>query len=118
MSKKEYLFYNELDNRIIVPSPPKLKQYPNHDKKIQHKIKRQPTKSVSRERIFKKFNFQCVICGSVQFLTIDHKIPLSKGGTNSHSNKQCMCFYCNQKKGNRLISNEDLKKLINQQIGQ
>lgn len=33
-------------------------------------------------------------------LTIDHKIPISKGGTWHFQNLQLMCYKCNQDKSN------------------
>jgi 5-methylcytosine-specific restriction endonuclease McrA len=44
---------------------------------------------------------KCKKCGTKKNLTIDHIIPLSKGGTNKFSNLQCLCKKCNQKKGKK-----------------
>ncbi len=33
--------------------------------------------------------------------TVDHVIPLSKGGETTFKNLVTSCYYCNQKKGNR-----------------
>ncbi len=43
----------------------------------------------------------CQHCGSEEKLTIDHKKPRSKGGTNDLSNLQVLCFSCNSRKGAR-----------------
>jgi len=45
---------------------------------------------------------KCVDCGSSE-ITKDHRIPLSKGGTDFASNLIPRCQSCNSRKGNRWI---------------
>ena len=52
----------------------------------------------------KKISFNaCVYCGSKNNLSIDHRIPLSKGGTNNSANIQVLCLDCNKKKGKSMM---------------
>jgi len=51
----------------------------------------------------KKYNFKCAICGRRKKLTVDHIIPLSKGGTNYIDNIQPLCKSCNSSKNNKLL---------------
>ena len=54
-----------------------------------------------REYVFKRNNYQCQSCGKNKQqakLTIDHIIPLAKGGSNDMSNLQTLCFKCNRQK--------------------
>jgi HNH endonuclease len=44
-------------------------------------------------------------------MTVDHTIPKSKGGPDVLSNKQPMCTNCNQLKGAKEISNDELREL-------
>lgn len=55
-----------------------------------------------RTKIFARDNGQCVFCGTIHNLTIDHKIPLSKGGANNEDNLQTLCKDCNHAKGNKM----------------
>lgn len=51
--------------------------------------------------VFQRDNFQCKSCGKTaqeSELTIDHIIPLAKGGSNDISNLQTLCLTCNGKK--------------------
>ena len=51
--------------------------------------------------VYARSNGRCAICGEhLQFnkMTIDHKTPLSKGGTNAMSNLQAACLSCNRSK--------------------
>lgn len=48
----------------------------------------------------------CAACGSRRDTSIDHRIPLAKGGAHHHSNWQVLCKRCNSFKGGRLYSNE------------
>lgn len=55
-----------------------------------------------RNRILKKYNYQCVYCGAKDRLEIDHIIPLSGGGRHDEDNMQVLCISCNRKKGRNL----------------
>jgi 5-methylcytosine-specific restriction protein A len=43
----------------------------------------------------------CSRCRSTRDLTLDHIIPLSRGGTNDAANAQVLCRKCNSEKGTR-----------------
>jgi 5-methylcytosine-specific restriction endonuclease McrA len=51
-----------------------------------------------------RYGNRCLACGRVDLpLTIDHVIPLSKGGTNWITDVQPLCKSCNSAKGDRII---------------
>jgi 5-methylcytosine-specific restriction endonuclease McrA len=52
---------------------------------------------------FDKLGNKCVVCGSCENLTIDHIIPITKGGTNDICNLQPMCKSCNSAKNNKTM---------------
>lgn len=54
--------------------------------------------SNTRQRIFKRDNYQCLKCGSTK-ITIDHIKPLALGGLNGYKNLQTLCKKCNEEKG-------------------
>lgn len=62
-----------------------------------------------REKVFEKNHGRCAICGmplslthcqNYNYATIDHIIPLDKGGKNEMSNFQATCERCNKIKTN------------------
>lgn len=67
----------------------------------------------TRIEIYNKGKGRCGICGRFtpyNSFTIDHIIPLAKGGTNDTSNLQCACKVCNTMKQD--ILPEDLMEHI------
>ncbi len=52
-------------------------------------------------RILDFYGHTCPGCGSSERLTVDHVVPLSKGGSNAADNLQPLCVRCNAAKGNR-----------------
>lgn len=51
-----------------------------------------------RKKIKKYF---CVYCSSRENLTVDHILPISKGGDSRRYNLQILCQPCNVKKANK-----------------
>lgn len=52
-----------------------------------------------RKQVFSRDGYQCNMCKSTSNLSIDHIVPVSKGGGNELDNLQCLCKPCNSKKG-------------------
>ena len=53
-------------------------------------------------KIYASHGAVCQNCGDTDNLTIDHIIPISKGGTNELDNLQPLCKSCNSSKGTSL----------------
>lgn len=66
-------------------------------------IKRpRPKARFTRHQIFKRDGFQCQYCAKrPKELTVDHVIPLSRGGRDDFLNTVACCRPCNQRKGAR-----------------
>jgi len=50
-----------------------------------------------------QYGHRCLACGSDGPLTIDHVVPVSKGGANTAANVQPLCGPCNSSKGTKTI---------------
>lgn len=81
------------------------------------KISRKSFSKTTRQTIYHNSNCTCQICGkpiTFEEFTIDHIIPLAKGGTNEMSNLQSSCFRCNRIKSDVLPDdfNETIQNII------
>lgn len=56
-----------------------------------------------RKTIFERDNYSCLRCNRKDKLSIDHIIPLKKGGNHDLSNLQTLCIHCNSSKNDRII---------------
>lgn len=61
--------------------------------------------------ILAEANGHCAYCGKESKLTLDHIIPLSKGGTHSKNNVVPACYHCNSSKGNKTLEEWNAKRL-------
>jgi hypothetical protein len=55
-----------------------------------------------RKRAIIERDKKCVKCGSTENLTVDHIIPIVRGGGNEPLNLQTLCEKCNQRKAWRI----------------
>lgn len=62
------------------------------------------------EAVLNYYGNQCLACGSAGSLTIDHVIPLSKGGPNELGNLQVLCGRCNSSKGAKSHDHRDAER--------
>ena len=63
--------------------------------------------------IYIRDNETCNHCGCESDLTVDHIIPISRGGHHADYNLQVLCRKCNSKKGHKVLPSdfEKLKEL-------
>lgn len=89
---ERYRFYNKNRKHLIRASSGSTKKF---------------SKAFTLEEwkeIKKNHNYRCAICKKRKKLTIDHKIPLSKGGEHNKNNIQPLCFSCNSKKKDSVVN--------------
>jgi len=58
----------------------------------------------SKRNVMVRDGFSCLYCGSTESLTIDHVLPVSRGGKSNFENCVAACKDCNAKKENRTPS--------------
>jgi 5-methylcytosine-specific restriction endonuclease McrA len=59
---------------------------------------------VSKKELIKLYSSPCIACGTTERVTIDHIIPIARGGIHGIGNLQSMCLKCNASKNNRTMS--------------
>lgn len=57
--------------------------------------------SWSRGGVLRRDQHTCGYCGSLEGFTVDHIIPVARGGKNTWVNTVAACDPCNQRKGDR-----------------
>ncbi len=68
------------------------------------KRKRKTISQQKRQRIYERDDYRCIECGldgrdNPELLTLDHRLPLARGGSDRSRNLQTMCRCCNEAKG-------------------
>jgi 5-methylcytosine-specific restriction endonuclease McrA len=75
----------------------------------------------SRKAVLQRDQYTCAYCGlrpgdqqrgrtmTKQDFTVDHILPVSRGGKNTWGNTICACPVCNQRKGNRMPHEANMK---------
>jgi hypothetical protein len=74
------------------------------DRSCEHLTKVAPCRGIldkDRNRLLERDKV-CLKCGSESKLTIDHVVPISKGGSNDFNNLQILCEKCNSLKGSKI----------------
>lgn len=59
--------------------------------------------AVTKKDMARIMSGECYLCGSREKQTVDHIIPLSRGGRHSVGNLGTLCHSCNSRKRNKLL---------------
>ncbi|MBU3013933.1 HNH endonuclease [Poseidonibacter lekithochrous] len=72
-----------------------------------------------KENLLKNNNYKCFNCGcdvSFSNSSIDHIIPLSKGGTNNEDNLVLLCNKCNILKADKILNSMNMSPLTSSAV--
>lgn len=90
--KSTYKMYDLRKSNIFSLYAPLEKERTTRDKIPQHIV----------DKVWRRDEGKCAICGSKEKLEIDHIIPISKGGANTYRNLQLLCEKHNRSKSNKI----------------
>ncbi len=66
----------------------------------------------SRGNIYLRDHNRCQYCGRkfpASELSLDHVVPISRGGKSTWENVVCACLPCNVRKGNKLLTESEIR---------
>ena len=98
------VFLEDIEPGSIFPLEFEKKENKKENKNKEH---HNPISPTLRFAILSRDNFKCQYCGisgNNSELEVDHKIPISCGGTNDLSNLKTSCFKCNRGKGGNILN--------------
>ena len=93
------------DIRIYIKT--KRKQYSDYLFHLSNEPRRKAciftAKREVKEYIYNKYGKKCLKCGTEHNISLDHVIPVHKGGKDEVNNLQPLCKSCNSQKGTDII---------------
>lgn len=127
-SKKLKNFKIHSIEKAVDPAPEEAKEdvaekVPEKKAAVKMTSQRRCFSQNERTAVYNKSEGRCAICGKFvpfESFTVDHIIPLAKGGSNDMSNLQCACKTCNRIKQDILPQDlmEKLTQIMLYQVGQ
>lgn len=104
---------NEINARWLKQNPEKRKEYAR-----KRRISKRGSRSfkVLPKELRRLKSQPCFYCGSKENITVDHVIPLSRGGYDSIGNILPACISCNSQKNARFIMEYRLGKPVSRKV--
>lgn len=97
---KEHI--NEKNNRWRIENPEQASALRQNRRALESKAEGSFTKE-EWKNLCDKYGNRCLKCGKEGKMSVDHVVPLSKGGSNWITNIQPLCFPCNASKHTETI---------------
>jgi 5-methylcytosine-specific restriction endonuclease McrA len=107
--KREYDYYYRIRNRERIKKVKDLYHFNNREleRSINHARRARKNKNgvffIPKKELIKLYSSACFYCGSLNKITIDHVIPISRGGTHGIGNLVAACAFCNGSKSTKFL---------------
>ena len=102
--KRDYEYRLEIERRSRAKNKDRYRPIKNATQSKRNRILNNTEYKILPKDLHKIYNSNCWACGSKENISLDHVIPLSKGGTHSVGNMLSLCRSCNSSKSNRFLS--------------
>ena len=76
---------------------------PYHEKFGENEHRRRKISDKKKRTVLSIHGAYCLCCGIDENITMDHIVPLSRGGSDKIDNLQPLCGSCNKKKKDKII---------------
>lgn len=108
-AKQQSAWYNKNRERVIEKSKQwavnnraefKINQ---HNRRVKIRNTHTPITKEQWNFLLEYSHYKCMCCGSSESLSLDHIVPISRGGKNTFQNIQVLCRRCNSTKSAKTI---------------
>lgn len=102
------MFFNSEDEDEIKEHLDDIKRFEDiENKSISIRKEYKGMRDALMNALIERDGYFCRYCHSADDITIDHILPISKGGKNLLSNLQLLCRSCNSKKGIKIMVDDN-----------
>ena len=91
-------------HRSQAQAPPGWRRVGTAPRSQPRRKRRRPISPAKRARVYRRDGHRCVACGAGEDLTLDHRVPIARGGGDHDSNLQTMCATCNLTKSDSMAA--------------
>jgi 5-methylcytosine-specific restriction endonuclease McrA len=101
--KNDYEKVLEIERASRAKNKEKQRPFKNERQMRRTRIQKEKSFLILPKELKKLYSQPCLFCNSKENQSIDHVIPLSRGGNHSIGNLITLCRSCNSRKGNKFM---------------
>ena len=101
---ENYAYRLEIEKRSRDKNREKNRLKRNTTRRVRDRVEDGKFFFISKKELAKIYDSSCTHCGSTENQSMDHIIPLSRGGKHSIGNITTLCMNCNKSKNTRTMT--------------
>lgn len=110
--KRDYEYRLEIERRSRAKNKEKHRPGKNARQSARNRLISKSRFDIIDKDLKRIYGSECWKCGTRENISLDHVIPVSKGGNHSIGNMMSLCRSCNSSKGNRLLVEWRYREMI------